>query len=308
MSRQFIEEIQMANKDFKIFSASEDQKYANLITRQHFHWSDQQKFKRLLIFIFVENVVHCFSEHDLRTICIRIIWWVYLQTITKSWKQSTCPSMVELTNCGTATPGNTTQQQKGINCRYRQQLEWIPMAQFRVKEASLKRLHNAWVQTWREQSTLPEKTDVPHGCEAGLGCDCYSRARGSMLGRWGSSVSWSRLHKSTTSVKMHKTVQATSLKAKLTVWKFKKQTNKKRTLFPDTTWRQPSGGWPEACGEACMRAHLCRPDSFLPPTPLLFPLLGKWFSAGTSYAPKGHVAMSGDIFGCHGWGGGATGI
>lgn len=37
MSRQFIEEIQMANKDFKIFSASEDQKYANLITRQHFH-------------------------------------------------------------------------------------------------------------------------------------------------------------------------------------------------------------------------------------------------------------------------------
>lgn len=30
--------------------------------------------------------------------------------------------------------------------------------------------------------------------------------------------------------------------------------------------------------------------------------LDEWFSTGDNYAPRGYLAMSGDIFGCQNWG------
>lgn len=33
------------------------------------------------------------------------------------------------------------------------------------------------------------------------------------------------------------------------------------------------------------------------------PLLGQWFSSEASFAPRGHLTMSGNILGCHNRGG-----
>lgn len=43
---------------------------------------------------------------------------------------------------------------------------------------------------------------------------------------------------------------------------------------------------------------------------IMLPSISWWFSTGVILPPRGHLAISGNVFGCHNWGGGAcaTGI
>lgn len=68
----------MLIKFLKYSQPSEDQEYADLITRQYL-LIGSAKVKTTHNIHFYKECRHCFSKHDLEIICIRIFWWVYLK-------------------------------------------------------------------------------------------------------------------------------------------------------------------------------------------------------------------------------------